>query len=462
MRRIQKAALIGLPLLVIFSFVLFTGIAGVDFGYQWEQKNMTGFVNQYLRTGSLLPGWYNYPPMTTYLELSATIPYAVPYVLHYGFDLRLLRQYLLDDVVKANFDIFVLNIRKAFVGVTCLALVWVYIGVFATRKKTLEAFFAAAFLGLSWELTYHARWIAPHTVMMQFGALTLMFIMLAMTREKHQKLWFILASVAAGLATATKYPAGLLMLPVAVAAFLRTKESGLFNRKRIVLFLVMGVVFVATYLLISPGTILESDAFIKDISYELTHYSKGHGRQTVAGGWAHLLLELNYLARVLFSAYQPVAIAIFSMCLVGMYAYLRESRDLGIALVCFPLIYVGYFSMQNVMFVSNMMLVLPFLAVFAARGIMYVASLIPQKQLRLAWVSVFVIATLLNGGWLIYTVGTLQDRNTDRFVREFTAFVAAAPRRPFTLPQRCTTASPRSMAWRARTLRWRCLRKSTG
>ncbi|MBN2500177.1 MAG: glycosyltransferase family 39 protein [Anaerolineales bacterium] len=431
MQQIRKIAIIILPLIVIFSFVVVVNLAGVDFGYQWEQKNMTGFVNQYLRTGSLLPGWYNYPPMVTYVELSATIPYAVPYVLHHGFDLRQLRQYLLDDVVKANFDAFVLNIRKVFVGVTALALVWEYLGVYAVNKRAPEAFFAAAFLGLSWELTYQARWIAPHTVMMQFGALTVMFIMLAMTREKNKKLWIILAGVAAGLATATKYPAGLLLLPVGAAAFFVTKEGGLFNRSRILLFLGIGLAFVAAYLLVAPGTLLEFDAFMSAIRYEMTHYSKGHGQQTVVGGWPHLILELNYFARVLFSAFQPLAVLIFSMSLVGMYAYLRENRDLGITLVSFPVVYVAYFSLQNVMFVSNMVLIMPFLAVFAARGVMYIFMLIPVQPARFAWIGLFAIVVIVNSGWLVYTVGTLQDRNTDRFVKEFVAFVDAAPEETF-------------------------------
>src|SRR5258705_484273 len=66
---------------------------------------------------------------------------------------------------------------------------------------------------------YHSRFVAPGAVVAMFGALALFGAVMAQ-KEGGARRWLRLGAIGASLATSTKYPAGLLLLPVLLAAFL--------------------------------------------------------------------------------------------------------------------------------------------------------------------------------------------------------------------------------------------------
>src|SRR5690606_23995424 len=176
--------------------------------------------------------------------------------------------------------------------------------------------------------------------------------------------WLFGAAVVAGLATGTKYPGGLLLIPVLIASWPTLKNHD--KRGRLILLGGIGIIFVSTYLLSTPGTLLASDEFIHDVRFEIQHYGRdGHGIHTVEWGLPHLRLNLGYLSLAALSWYKWLALPLFGLALVGGAAAWRENRTIALILVLFPLVYVLYMSLQRVMFVRNLMVVLPFLALLA-------------------------------------------------------------------------------------------------
>ena len=207
---------------------------------------------------------------------------------------------------------------------------------------------------------------------MQFGALTLLFALQAV-RQPQRRGWLALAAVAAGLGCGAKYPGGLLILPVLVAAYQSQSQDGKkpFQKSGLLLYAVL--VFAAAYLVSTPGTLLDPIRFVKDISYEMGHYKAGTYDQTVAPGLTHLGLILTYFARVFFSHYQPIALVIFLFAILGTYDLARTSPGEALLYLCFPVVYVLYFSTQKVMAARNLLVVAPFLSLLAARGVTYLA-----------------------------------------------------------------------------------------
>ncbi len=71
---------------------------------------------------------------------------------------------------------YLLTARRLFVVVSALTIVWVYLAALVPRLKVWQATVAAAVMGLSWEFAYHSRWVATDCIVVQFSALTLLFL----------------------------------------------------------------------------------------------------------------------------------------------------------------------------------------------------------------------------------------------------------------------------------------------
>lgn len=143
---------------------------------------------------------------------------------------------------------------------------------------------AACFLAFSWEVAYHIRWIATDGILMQFGALTLLCTMVAYLNPDGAR-WLYLAAGAAGLGMGTKYPGGLLLVPVMVAGFLRCKDLAC-NRLILRLSVFFGIALVI-FLISTPAVILRPVEVLRGILYEVRHYASGHAGHTVSPGAEH-------------------------------------------------------------------------------------------------------------------------------------------------------------------------------
>lgn len=405
-----KKILIILPGIILFSYVIFIGISGVDFGYHWDEKSITGLVNRYVRNRTLLPRWYAYPSLSSYLATTVTIPYAVPFIKNFGFEWNSLQYFLLSSVLEEN-PSFLLNVRKTFIFTSSLSVLWVYLVKICWKRDWFEAITAASILGLSWEIGYHSRWVTPDAIMMQFGAMTVLFTFLGIQKGENRNLWFLLASVSAGFATATKYPGGLLIVPVFLGYFL-SRDKGHSHLRVISNLSFIFIVFGLSYLLMNPGTIFQSERFLEHILGEMEHYSRGHGFQTVNGGLHHLSLIIIYLSNVLFSHYRPIALFFFVFSIIGCWAIFRESARNGIVLLSFPILYTAYFSLQNVMFVRNLLVLAPFLSILSARGIKFVGDKARSKTTRYSLYSLVFGLLIINGIWGFHAMKSIQNIGT--------------------------------------------------
>lgn len=263
-----------LSLFIPFLILVLTGQWGIDFGYHWDEKFQIILVQQTLESGVLIPGWYQYPSVSYWMCLIGTTPHLLA-ALRITSEWHAIVQHL---QLVVNTPAYHLQLRTIFLGVSSLAVLWTGLQAFAMGRRWLEALAAASFLGLSWELAYHARWIAPDAVLMQFGALTMLFALQA-ARQPQRRGWLTFAAIAAGLGCGVKYPGGLLVLPVLIAAYQSQTQGGLAEKRsqRIGLTLLRVVlIFAAAYLVSTPGTLLDPIRFTKDIRYEMGHYQAGN------------------------------------------------------------------------------------------------------------------------------------------------------------------------------------------
>ena len=455
-RRLSPLAPVLLPLLLLIG----TAWAGADFGLHWDEHFHTEAVERTLETGVPLPRFYIYPSMTYWLTLSGTAPRYLRELP--GPKTRAQIRQDLIPVVKS--PAYLVGVRKVFAVVSGAVVLWAYLGVLLWRKRPLEALFAAGLLGTSFELGYHARWVAPDCIHTSFGALSVLCAALALPRrhEPHGEArpWLDLAAFAAGLACGSKYPGGLFLLPVYTAVLACAGPAWQASRgaprpRRLAdlaaLFLTPGLVFALTFVLTTPGSVLDTEDFLGTVQSMVGYYQRGHYGHTVEAGWAHFRGNLRYLVTVLLSPYPALAAPLFGLSILGAAAVLRESRWLAAILLGFPLVYLPYWSQQRVMVVRNLLVLAPFLAVLAARGAGWVYDTVaaglprgaPARTFRVLWPAALGAALCLDGAYLISAARSVRARRTDAGVRELSRYLDAHPRERFFASTRVTTALAR-------------------
>src|SRR5688572_22367335 len=208
----RASALLGLAAVVLLS--VWTGLRGIDFGHHWDERKQIDNVARTVRTGRLLPDWYNYPSLNYELVCLPLVPHVARLLATEEKPFSRVdfpdTQERLEELVTA--PDYKLDARRVFLLLCACAPVWIFFGLRA-RRGPFEALLAAALYATSFELAYHSRWIAPDAVVAQFTALFLALALRSRIASSPRR-WWIAAAVAAGLAAGTKYTAGLLLLPL--------------------------------------------------------------------------------------------------------------------------------------------------------------------------------------------------------------------------------------------------------
>ena len=425
-----------LPLLILIG----TGLWGLDFGLHWDERPwQIGPVKSMVQSHTLLPGYYNYPSFDYWLNLLVL----APDVMTPRVDGDSLTQHLLRTL---DSHAYLMRLRAVYLVLASLTLVWVYLLVLQRGGKWLEALLAASLVACSWEVAYHVRWVATDGMLMQFAGLTV--LLAAQALKSPRQSWLFAAAAVAGVGCGTKYPGGLLIVPVALAALFGASAST--RAEKVSRLVKVVAIFGLTYLAVTPATIVQPRKFAHAVFFEMGHYAIGHGGHAIGRGFEHVARMLRYFSTVCFSPYLPIALVIFVLAIIGIVSLIRQNWREGAVLLAFPLFYLLYFAMQRVMVVRNLLAVIPFLAIAAARGAVVIGELLGTKEdtpaiqwrranwWSAAWTGLLVVALCVNAWWLIASAESIVARHSDRFVREAAAYIGEHTNTKFFLSPRVT------------------------
>jgi 4-amino-4-deoxy-L-arabinose transferase-like glycosyltransferase len=404
------------PLLLPLLIFWLTGIAGLDYGYHWDEPKLLESVRVSVYEGVYLPTFYNYPSMSHNLGILSALPEILS-----NIDRNHLNEPVFHGHIAAyqlDNHIITLRTRLVFLMVSSLTIVWVYGLMLVWRGSVWLALFSSSIVAFSWEVAYHARWIAPDTILMQFGALFLLCLIQAY-RYPQRNSWLWSSVVVAGLATGTKYPAGLLLLPALVLIYLHT-------RSRIALIKAL-FVFSITYLITTPGTVLQPFKFWHNVEFEMWHYSFGHSKHTVSAGLEHLLKNIDYLTTVQHSHFPVIAAVLFGLSLIGVVALWRESRRLTALTLLFPLLYLLFISVQKAMLIRNLLILVPFIAMYAGIGVSGLWDNLRKSWMRGVLVLSLVVILGINALWLIYSADTITNRHSNHYLTDLRKWITQSP-----------------------------------
>lgn len=227
---------------------------------------------------------------------------------------------------------------------------------------------AATVLALSFGHVQQSQYIKPDVPAALFVALCLWLAAGGVTGGGRR--WLVASGIAAGLAAATKYNAGLcLLLPLTAWAVARDRDADLDLGAPVLIAVAAALAFVMAM----PWVVLDPHAVLRDVRQEMVHYRHGQFGAEGDDNW-------RYYLRYLWSEglTPPLALlALFGWILLA----LREPRR-WLMLSSFPLAYYALLAGVRVRFARNLMPVMPLLAVVAGYGAAALIALLVARRVR--------------------------------------------------------------------------------
>lgn len=414
--------------LVIASAIVVSAI-GVDFGHHWDEGRILRSVRYSAQTGVLLPGWYNYPSLTYDIALWAAVPTVVDVARTDGVGEEATQQIGARVASALESRDYALTVRIVLAVLAAFAAIPTHLLTTKLTSSRWAGVAAAAVLLSSFEYGYHARWIAPDALLaaVVVAGLWAQREALEPRAAATRVRWLVIASMIAGLAIGTKYPAGLILLPLVIAAAGVARDT--WGTRRAVTGCVIGAVAVAfgVFIITTPGTLIDPLRFVRDVVVEVNHYRGGHGGYTVGTGPEHLYLMFVYLVGETLSPFTPVAIVLALVAVYGAVTLVRDDRAGGWWFLSLPLAYVAYMSTQRVMIVRNYLLLIPLLAVLVGVGLAAVARRLgPSRVAGFVLSGLLVAAVLANGAYALDAARSVTRPPGEEPATAVRAFVAAA------------------------------------
>jgi hypothetical protein len=396
-----------IAVLLLTVFFVAVGLRGVDYGDQhWDEPSNVKQLAWALQERVPFPRWYYYPSGLMMVLAVA----ALPEVVTHG----------LDGAPAALMELpYRLRARGLLILLTALAIPLTFVLARRARCSPYAALFAAALVATSFQLQTHARFIAPNGILVP--AAVLCSILLA-ARDKRG---LLLAALIGGVAAGVKYSAGIVAVPLVVAAL----QLGGSARERAWRVVVTGTASLLGFLVTTPGALFEPGFLARGLEFQRVVYGDGWVGYTVDGPFAMATAMAGYGAFALLSPFALVACALACLAVVGATRIVRDRAmwtAMGTAWL-FPVLYAAMFLGQHVFADRNFLPLLPFGAVLAALGAEQMVRMLAARTRWAAWgVGALVgAAVVVNAAHSVYAANTIPDRSSDRFVRELSAFVTS-------------------------------------
>jgi 4-amino-4-deoxy-L-arabinose transferase-like glycosyltransferase len=373
-----KRALLTLVLILAIAAALrFWGLgAGIPYAIGVDEPELMNRAVLMMRTGDYNPRFFDYGGLYLYLQLIvASLRFLAGAI---GGEWR-----SLSEVGPENFYLWGRALTAAF-GTLTVLLVY-QIGM---RWGTRYALLAAALMAV---MPLHVR--ESHYVLTDVPVtffVTLTFLLSLRAHEQPRLSSFAWAGAAAGLAIATKYTGGLVLLLPLLAIWMTPADR--VSRTHATL-AVIAACFGA-FLVAAPYSFLDLPGFLNGFARLAAAYK---GERPPEPAW---LLYLKHLRGSL--QWPALLLAIGGLVLGVVRAVRGPGRVRWTFAVVFPLLYFWFISRQTLVFGRYLLPIVPFLCILAAAAVVAGVSLLRRfdipRAVRTALIVGLTIAAILPPG----------------------------------------------------------------
>jgi len=424
----------GAIVLLLTGLFFVFGAMGADFGQHWDEWYHGQGVASCVNRMSLLPDSLSYGGPYFTLGFPVVLAHQWKNLLAILHDMRA-QPYRLDPNAfpsvaqfKAGASAllgtnqYLVEVRTVFVGITALAVVWMFMAALcAMPRRRGAALASAAFVALSWELGYHSRWIAIDAPLAQFCALELFCFCAAWKAPSDGPTvrWYLAAAGAAGAVFACKITGLFAYLPIFLLPLVRRSSWTAFRRVRLA---AMGtLVFALCSFALSPE-------FYLDPLHLLNVFRSGSADYNTTpttypyyvGVLEHALRMLMWYFAVFPSPYLIIALMLSAVALIGLGSLLRRDTRMTLTWMTFLVTFIVVFTHNHLLIVRQYLMCTPFLALCFGRGCAVTWDFLRNRDRRLAagFVTLIAFAFLLNG--------VFEARQAWRVTRDTAATLDAA------------------------------------
>jgi 4-amino-4-deoxy-L-arabinose transferase-like glycosyltransferase len=381
----MRRSLVGLGAVLGVAAVLryWTINVGIPYALSTDEPQIMTRVVRMMQTGDYNPHFFDYPSLYLHAQLVVA---CIRFVL--GASAGLWSS--VREVTDANFYLWG-RILTAALGTVTVYLVYLIGSRWGARHALLAA-------GLMAVLPNHVR--ESHFVLtdvpMTFFT-TLSFLLTLRALEKQTLGAFAWAGAVAGVAAATKYYGGLILVAPLLAAYFASDGT----RSRLQLALIAAGVAAACFLLAAPYTVLDLPGFLNGFAgLDDAFRARGPGGEP---GWITYLKHLNiglsagYGGRK--TGYCGMLLLVGGLIYSIVRAVTGPGRPRFILLVVFPVLYFVLVSDRQLIYARYLMPLFPFVALLIAIAIVSGATLlrrfnIPRNARTALIVALTVVAVL--------------------------------------------------------------------
>jgi 4-amino-4-deoxy-L-arabinose transferase-like glycosyltransferase len=230
--------------------------------------------------------------------------------------------------------------------------------------------------------------------------LTLSLLGSAGVLRKGRRIDYLVAGVGLGLACASKYTAGIVVLPLIAAAATRylSIEPGarayLIGRRAVIGLVLAGASALVAFLVANPYAVLDYQSFHSELVHQSTLSAEAQGKLGAPreGGVFYYLWSLTWGL-----GWVPALAA-----LGGALVVWRREQRLGWLLVPAPLLFLAFMGLQGRYFGRWLLPIFPILCLLAAFFALRLCNLSVSRKLRTGFAALCVVALLAQG--LLYSV----------------------------------------------------------
>jgi hypothetical protein len=249
------------------------------------------------------------------------------------------------------------------------------VGAYGLARRLWDrrtALVAALFLAMAFIHVRDSHFGSTDAMMTFFVVLSTMWLIDGHLTGRRKA--FILAGVMGGLATATKYNAGVIMFPVLVSQIVQVVESRRTGRMRFDgRMFWFGVPCFFAFLIGVPFLINDYDRFRAAMDLLSASMASGTGpvSASLGSGWLHHLR---------FSLYYGVGGPVLLFALIAAVVQLKQRPGLTLVLLTFPIVYFYVIGSVRNLFFRYAIPIVPFLCVLAAWTVIAVADRLVRRR----------------------------------------------------------------------------------
>jgi hypothetical protein len=357
--------------------------ATMPYPYHADEGFISGPASKVLVRGDLHPERFNYPSLPTYIAATSMAVGFLRGAAH--LELRDVNQ-----IGRVGYPYYesprvMQTARQAFalLSVLCLAMTglsaWLAFRTPATIVVAPLILFASPlYLRHSWV------YLNVDIVGASFVMLTVAACLAGLRRPSIQRS-ALLPGAFAGLAVGSKYTLGIVVAPVLLSIALYSPRTHIIGASLTAL-----VAMVAAFIAVVPYSVLDIPAFLNGVGYEIFHYASGHAGFAGDPGWpqflyysAHLVTEFGYGAT--------------GVAILGVAVFVASDWRRAAVVSAFPAALLWVLTTQRVHFTRNALAIQPFVAMFAAYGLVTLHGWMVRAAARHAWVSGRIPVSALAG-----------------------------------------------------------------